>query len=195
MATVVGAGQVALPVEAANITTVVEVPESRWILWAQGPLRGPAVRFWTIVVCAVLAALVLGSLPPSPLRRREWVLLALGLTQVHVGAALVVVGWFFLLVWRGRRESDQVAQWRFNLMQVFLVLLTLVMLGILIVVVGEGLLGNPEMFIVGNNSSRRVLNWFQPRVSGQLPQPQVASISVWYYRLLMLFWCFGWRQR
>jgi hypothetical protein len=188
MATVVGAGQVALPVEAANITTVVEVPESRWILWAQGPLRGPAVRFWTIVVCAVLAALVLGSLPPSPLRRREWVLLALGLTQVHVGAALVVVGWFFLLVWRGRRESDQVAQWRFNLMQVFLVLLTLVMLGILIVVVGEGLLGNPEMFIVGNNSSRRVLNWFQPRVSGQLPQPQVASISVWYYRLLMLFW-------
>jgi hypothetical protein len=107
---------------------------------------------------------------------------------VNVGAAMVVVGWFFLLVWRGRRESDQVGQWRFNLMQAFLVLLTLAMLGILVVVVGEGLLGSPEMFIVGNNSSRRVLNWFQPWVSGQLPEPHVVSISVWYYRLLMLFW-------
>ena len=188
METVVGAGPVALPVEAANITTVMEVPESRWILWARGPLRGPAVRFWTIVACAVLAALVLGSLPQSPLRRSEWVLLALGLTQVNVGAALVVVAWFFLLGWRGRRESDQVSPWRFNLMQAFLAFLTLVLLGILVVVVGEGLLGDPEMFIVGNNSSRRALNWFQPRVSGQLSEPQVMSISVWYYRLLMLFW-------
>jgi hypothetical protein len=188
MQRVVDAGTVALPVEAANISTVIRVPESRWILWARGPLRGPAVRFWSIVVCAILAALVLGSLPQSPIGRPTWVLLALGLTQVPVGAAMLVVGWFFLLAWRGSREPDSVGRWRFNLMQVFLVLLTFAMLAVLVVVVGEGLLGDPEMFIVGNHSSRRVLQWFQPRVSGQLPLPQVVSISVWVYRLLMLFW-------
>ena len=185
---VVGAGQVSLSVESANITTVMRVPESRWVLWAEGPLRGPAVRFWVILLCALLAALVLGILPNSPLRGREWMLLAVGLTQVNILAALIVVGWFFLLAWRGQRDPDKVRWWRFNLMQMFLVVLTLVVLGILIVVVREGLLGDPEMFIIGNGSSRRTLNWFQPRVAGQLPEPVLFSISVWYYRLLMLAW-------
>ena len=61
-----------------------QMPENRWILWADGPLRGPAVRFWTILVVAILAALALGSTPLSPLRRYEWILLAIGLTQVHL---------------------------------------------------------------------------------------------------------------
>ena len=44
------------------------------------------------------------------------------------------------------------------------------------------------MFIIGNNSYRTYLQWFQPRVGGELPEPYIVSISVWYYRLLMLFW-------
>ena len=44
------------------------------------------------------------------------------------------------------------------------------------------------MFIVGNNSSRTYLQWFQPREGPQLPEPYIISISVWFYRLLMLFW-------
>ncbi|MCP4786397.1 MAG: hypothetical protein GY878_22890 [Fuerstiella sp.] len=181
-------GAVNLPAVGANVTTTMMVPQNRWILWANGPQRGPAVRFWTIVASAILVALVLGSVSLSPLRRIEWVLLALGLTQVHISAAMLVVGWLFLLAWRSKREPGQMGFWRFNLLQLLLVFLTFIVMGIFIVVVGEGLLGNPDMFIVGNGSSRTSLNWFQPRIGLDMPEPHIISISVWYYRLLMLFW-------
>ena len=186
--TVAAVEAVTLPVAGANVTTALRVPANRWILWAGGPLRGPVVRFWTIVVSAILAAAALGSLSLSPLRRIEWVLLALGLTQVHVAAGMLVVGWLFLLAWRGKRGPEQMGFFRFNLLQLWLVLFTLIVLGIFVVVVGEGLLGNPEMFIVGNGSSRTYLNWFQPLTGSSLPAPYIVSISVWFYRLLMLFW-------
>lgn len=171
------AGRVRLPVEAANINTTLSVPESRWVLWATGPLRGPAVRFWTILAVSVLAAWVLGGLRLSPLRRFEWVLLALGLTQIHVAAALLVVGWFFLLAWRGKSAGDM-RPWKFDLLQIFLASLTLVALIILVAAVKEGLLGSPEMFIRGNGSTRTSLQWFQPRSGNELPTPQVVSVSV-----------------
>jgi hypothetical protein len=181
------AGRVRLPVEAANITTVMNTPQSRWVLWAAGPLRGPAVRFWTVLAVSVLAAWVLGGLALSPLRRIEWVLLALGLTQVHFAAALVVVGWFFLLAWRGK-SAGEVKPWKFDLLQIFLTGLTLVSMIVLIAAVKEGLLGDPEMFIRGNGSSSTSLQWFQPRGGDELPMPRVVSVSVWFYRLLMLAW-------
>ena len=79
-------------------------------------------------------------------------------------------------------------RWVFNLQQIGLVFVTFTALGILIVVVGAGLLGNPEMFVIGNGSSQTYLRWFQPRAELKLPEPTIVSISVWYYRLLMLFW-------
>jgi hypothetical protein len=188
LTTVAAVGRVKLPVVGSNVTTVMRVPANRWVLWAHGPLMGPAVRFWTILACAILAALALGSLPQSPLRRVEWVLLALGLTQVHVAAAMWVVGWLFLLAWRGRQQPDRMRAWRFDLLQVGLVLITLVALGILIVVVSKGLLGSPEMFVRGNGSSQTYLQWYQGRTGTALSEPYVISISVWFYRLLMLAW-------
>ena len=76
----------------------------------------------------------------------------------------------------------------FNLLQVGIVILTLIALGIFVVIVGKGLLGHPDMFIIGNGSSRTYLKWFQPRIDTDLPIAKVVSISVWFYRLLMLFW-------
>jgi hypothetical protein len=204
--TVATAGQIALPVDGANITTVMTVPESRWVLWAEGPQRGPAVRFWGVLAVAVLAALALGSVSLSPLRRIEWVLLAIGLTQVNVAAAMVVVVWLFLLAWRGRQNPALLPRSVFEPLQVMIVLLTLASLGILVVVASKGLLGQPEMFIVGNHSTRTSLQWFQPRGGLNLPEPYVVSISVWYYRYAMLAWAlwlaiallrwltWGWKQ-
>ncbi len=188
LGTIARAGRVTLPITGSNITTILQAPESRWILWAQGPQMGPAVRFWIIVPVAILAAIVLGCLPGSPLRIHEWVLLSLGLTQVDLVPAMIVVGWLFLLAWRGRQTPSPDHRWSFNLMQVFLVLMTFVVLCILVSVVRAGLLGQPEMFIVGNGSSQVYLQWFQPATSGPLPQPWVVSVSLWYYRLLMLLW-------
>lgn len=62
------------------------------------------------------------------------------------------------------------------------------------------------MFISGNNSTRTLLRWYEARCDGALPQSQCFSISVWWYRLLMLLWAlwlalslirwlaWGWRQ-
>jgi hypothetical protein len=181
-------GTIELPVDAANVNTQVGVPESRWVLWAEGPLRGPAVRFWTLLACALLVALILGSLKNSPLQRWEWILLSLGLTQVPLAASTIVVGWLFLLVWRGTDRAQQMRWSAFDGLQLLLVLLTVAALCVLVAVVAEGLLGNPKMFIVGNGSHVTSLRWFAPRPGTQLPVVSVWSVSVWYYRLLMLVW-------
>jgi hypothetical protein len=188
LATHARAESVRLPVESANISSTISVPDDRWVLWAAGPQRGPAVRFWVILVCSLLAALVLGRVKLSPLRTLEWMLLAIGLTQVPLPAALIVVAWLFLLAWRGRDTAQALPMTSFNLLQVTLAGATVVALGILIVAVGQGLLGNPEMFIGGNGSSRTVLRWYQARSGELLPQPGCWSISIWWFRFLMLLW-------
>lgn len=188
MELVADTGQVSLPVQGSNVTTIMQVPDSRWVLWADGPLRGPAVRFWTILVTAVLIALLLGRVPHSPLSYIEWALLSIGLTQINVVAAIFVVGWLLLLSRRGTPMMRELRPSVFNLLQVGIVILTLIALGIFVVIVGKGLLGHPDMFIIGNGSSRTYLKWFQPRIDTDLPIAKVVSISVWFYRLLMLFW-------
>lgn len=180
--------QVILPVESANVSSVLQPPADRWVLWTAGPLRGPAVRYWTIVVVAVLAGIGLGSLPNSPLRRWQWVLLVLGLTQVHLAAALLVVSWLLILGYRGRLDPHSMRAFSFDALQCFLVLLTVIALVILVAAVREGLLGDPKMFIVGNGSSPAYLAWYSPRSDATLPTPMIVSVSIWWYRGLMLLW-------
>jgi hypothetical protein len=182
------AAEVRLPVESANVQTVINVPEDRWVLWANGPQRGPAVRFWGILICSLLAALALGRIAGSPIHSVEWMLLAIGLTQVPLVAALAVVGWLFLLGWRGTDGFQRLGPTGYNLLQIALIALTATALGILLTAVGEGLLGNPEMFITGNDSTRTALRWFQARSEALLPRPGCVSISIWWYRFFMLAW-------
>jgi hypothetical protein len=180
--------RVLLPVPSANIESVVSIPQNRWVLWTDGPLRGPAVRFWVILATALLAAAILSWLKTSPLRLYEWMLLAIGLTQVPLPLALIIVGWLFFLVWRGRPSFPLLPAWRFNLLQLFLILLTFCAFGVFIAVVGAGLLGSPEMFIVGNGSTADSLRWYQASSGDELPQPHCFSVSIWWYRIFMLVW-------
>ena len=182
------AEQVRLPVASANIETSMRIPDDRWVLWTRGPLRGPAVRFWSLLACALIAAWVLGRISTSPLRSFEWMLLAIGLTQVPLPAALAVVGWLFFLAWRGRPSFRALPAWGFNLLQIFLIALTAVTLVIFVAVVAAGLLGSPEMFILGNGSHRTLLRWYQARTGVELPTPGCFAVSIWWYRILMLVW-------
>lgn len=201
MATRVTFPGVTLPVEAANVTSVMNVPESRWVLWTRGPLRGPAVQFWVILLLAGLVGWALSRHPLSPLRGYEWVLLAIGLTQVHFTAGLLVLTWLFLLAYRGKRDPASRHWLGFNFFQLALILLTIIALGILVTVVSRGLLGQPEMFIRGNGSHAGRLAWFTPASSNELTRPEIISVSIWFYRLLMLAWALwlanaviGWLQ-
>ena len=188
LATRVSLDAVQLPVMGANVAAEVQVPENRIVLWARGPLMGPAVRIWTVLIVAIFTALALGRVPSSPLRTWEWLLLVIGLTQVHLIAAMMVVAWLFALAWRGRLPPQPAGRWRFNCLQLGLAALTLVVLGIFIAIVGEGLLGDPKLFIQGNGSTSNYLRWLEPRTGTALPIPEVVSVSIWFYRLLMLSW-------
>ena len=182
-------GAVRLPVESANIQSSLGVGEDRWVLWASGPRRGPAVRFWVILLTSLLTALALGRIPKSPLRSLQWMLLMIGLTQVPLWAAFTVIGWFFLLQWRGHERFQTLPWLGYNASQLGLVALTATALGILLFAVSAGLLGNPKMFILGNGSTSTLLRWFQARSEGtSLPMCSCVSVSIWWYRFAMLLW-------
>ncbi len=183
------ADAVQLPVESANITTVIRSPGMHWVLWTHGPLRGPAVRLWGVLAVSLLAAWVLSRLSFSPLRTWEWLLLAIGLTQVPWSLAAVVVGWLFWLVWRGHESFQKIPGWLYALLQIALIVLTFVVLGAFVEVVDKGLRGFPLTYIEGNGSTQGgYLKWFQPSAAGLLPQPECVTLSVWFYRFLMLAW-------
>jgi hypothetical protein len=184
----VGVATVVLPVPCANVQTVLKVPDGRWVLWTHGPMRGPTVRFWSILLFSMLAGTALGRLQASPLGVRDWVLLCIGLTQVPLPAAILVAGWLLCLTLRAREPYAEVRPWLYNTLQTGLVVWTLGALAVLASAVAKGLLGQPEMFIIGNGSSRLVLNWYEARSTGTLPRPGCVHVSDWWYRLAMLLW-------
>lgn len=181
------AGSIVLPVESSNITTEIDVPEDRWTLWTFGPTIGPAVRFWGLLLGSLIAAAVLAQLRLSPLKSVAWFLMLVGLTQVSLFSALVVIVWFFLFSWRGTVPWEGRPFLR-NLFQLFLIGLTIAFFVIMISLLNEGLLGSPRMFIIGNYSNSKILQWTDPRCVLQLPQPGCITVSIWWYRLLMLLW-------
>ena len=183
-----GVDALRLPVESANVTTTVSMPAQRWVLWTTGPQRGPAVRFWSLLVCALLLAWGLGSVSLPTLKRWEWALLLVGLTQTSLIAAFGFVAWMFALAWRGRHGAQIRGRLWFNLVQLNLAGGALLAAGVLASVLHAGLLGDPRMFIQGEGSTTDVLRWFQARSGPDLPVPAVISVSIWFYRLLMLAW-------
>ncbi|WP_200375205.1 hypothetical protein [Thiocystis violacea] len=176
-----------LGLPAVNLTQTLRLPDDRWVLFAAGPGLGPAVLFWGLLIVLTGLALGLGRNRLTPLRFHDWFLLGIGLALVEVWAALLIAGWLFALGLR--RELDEgPSAWRFNLIQIGLVLLTLAALAALIGVVQQGLLGRPEMQIMGNGSSGGLLNWYQDRGGPTLPEVWVLSVPMWIYRALMLGW-------
>lgn len=172
---------------AVNARVTLNMPENRWILLAGGPDWGPAVLFWSYLVVIAAIAFGLGRLAATPLRTWQWLLLGLGLTQIPVVMALVIVGWLPALSLRERQPMPR--HWLpFNAVQIVMVLWTLAALASLFAAVQAGLLGQPEMQIAGNHSTPLILHWTQDRIGGNMPLPWVATLPVWVFRVLMLAW-------
>lgn len=170
-----------------NSRTTVRPGHDRWVLLTGGIRQGPAVLFWGVLIVVVVLALLLGRIKGTPLHTSSWILLGIGLTTVTPFIALLIAAWIFALYARGRSLGPDHAV-RFDAMQVGLVLLTLIALAALFGAVSNGLLGNPEMQIAGNGSSRGTLNWYQDRIDSVLPQAWFVSLPVLAYRFLMLAW-------
>lgn len=183
-----------LGVAGVNADTRVQLSPDRWVLWASGPGIGPAVVFWGVVGLVVVLAVVLARLDLTPLSLLDWLLLGLGLSQAEVWAAVLVVLWLFALGLR-RRLTRATGPWPYNLAQIGLVLLTLAALAALVSAVEQGLLGTPTMQIAGNDSSTTDLRWYLDRSDGSTAPVTVVSVSIWFYRGLMLAWALwlAWR--
>jgi hypothetical protein len=174
---------------AANARVTLRMPQDRWLLWVSGPSWGPAVLFWGYLLLALGAAMLLaraGARSGTPLRAYEWLLLALGLTQVPAAAALCVAAWFFAMAYRAHMPPQR--RWLHNLLQIGLALFTVAALACLYVAVHAGLLLQPDMQVQGGGSHAALLHWYTDRVSGALPTPSAVSVPLWVFRVLMLAW-------
>jgi hypothetical protein len=173
-----------------NAHVELAVPEKRWVLFAGGPRLGPSVMFWSALAIVAGLAWLLGRIPLTPLGRREWLLLGVGLTQAPFAASVPVLACLFALGVRGRAAERVRAlrPWTFRLLQLALVLLALAAAGALAYAIQNGLLGSPEMRIEGNGSDSSTLRWYVDRAGQPLPEPWVVSLSIWWYRAAMLAW-------
>ncbi len=169
-----------------NFHTVVELPRERWLLYTQGPARGPALLFWGYLVLIVIAALLLPRLPFSPLGWPAWLLLGLGLTQVPVAVAVFIAGWFFAV--GSRRAWPFFGRHRQNLLQLVLLFYSFAFILALFASVYDGLVSSPDMEIQGAGSHVGHLVWYADRSSGELPQVAAFSANLWFWRAFMLLW-------
>jgi hypothetical protein len=169
-----------------NSHVQVRLGQDRWVLFTWGPRFGPAVLFWGVLVVIILLAFGLSKIKLTPLKFWQWSLLLIGLSQIPVISALVVVAWLMALRLREKKSSSDADY--FNLIQVSIGILTLLSLVILFIAIEQGLLGSPDMQITGNSSSAYTLNWYQDRSAEILPTATVVSVPLTVYRILMLLW-------
>ncbi len=188
ISTMFGASSVDLGAPSVNATTTMQVSGERWLLFAFGPRVGPAVLFWSLLLVLFAVSLALGRNRWTPLRFGHWLLLGVGLSQVHVALAAVFVAWLLALGWRARNEGTELGHVAFNFRQLALIALTFTALGILGVSIYQGLLGAPDMQVRGNGSGSSTLRWFADRSTGVLPSPWMISVPLLFYRGAMLVW-------
>lgn len=178
--------QVDLGLASVNANLNIGLGQDRWVLFTMGPKLGPAVLFWGVLIVIVLLSLGMGKIRLTPLKARQWFLLLVGLSQIPLESAGIVIAWLMLLGWR---KSQPVSGIRyFNALQVMIGILTVVSLGMLFLAVEQGLLGSPDMQIIGNQSSAFNLNWYQDRSLAALPVATLISVPLIVYRVLMLAW-------
>ena len=175
-----------LAIGSVNIHIKILLGQDRWVLFTTGPKFGPAVLIWGVLIILVLLSFGLGKISVTPLKQWHWLLLLIGLSQIPVSLALVVVIWLIALGVRAKNHPETPGY--FNVMQIGLGLLTLFSLGLLFIAVQQGLLGTPDMQISGNQSSAFNLNWYQDRSNEHLPSATVITLPVMTYRILMLLW-------
>ncbi|MDO9240442.1 MAG: hypothetical protein Q7U30_10535, partial [Methylicorpusculum sp.] len=178
--------KVDLGLPSVNADLQVILGQDRWILYTLGPKFGPAVLLWGVLIVLVGLAMGLGKIALTPIKHWQWLLLLIGLSQVSILSGLIVVLWLIAL--GAKAQYPESSSRFFNALQVGLGALTLISLSILFIAVEQGLLGAPDMQIIGNQSSAYSLKWYQDRSDAQLPIATVFSVPLIVYRILMLAW-------
>jgi hypothetical protein len=176
-----------LKAAAANIRFVIDMPKGRWTLWADGPVQGPAVLFWSFAGAILILSLILARVSSTPLKTISWFLLFIGLSQLNLFYAFLVAGWLVALGIRGSRPIIK-GNFLFNISQILLVFWTFLALVLIYLGLQRALLAAPAMRVAGNGSFDSHLAWFVDRTSGLIPQAYVVTIPDKIYHYIMLAW-------
>jgi len=179
--------EINLNAPSSNITTQVNVSNQRWILWAKGPLLGPAILYWGELLAFIFIALLLARVKFSPLNTVQWLILGLGLSLNNWGILVLIALWFASIT-ASQYRPKETKQTLFNLSQLFLYAFSAVAIISLLAVVPISLLSSPSMGIEGYQSYGNTLTWFADKADGKLPSVTILSISVWFYKAIMLVW-------
>ena len=170
-----------------NDRTSINVPADRVVLVVGGPPVGPAVLFWGVLIVIIAVGWGLGRSGFTPLSAVSWVLLGLGVAQMSLVGIAVVVGWFLLMEARRRFGPALSRRW-FIAAQVAVALWGLLAAGVLLETVRVGLLGYPDLMVLGNGSDAAHLHWYADRFAASTAQAWVLSAPVYVYRVAMLLW-------
>ncbi|RTL34815.1 MAG: hypothetical protein EKK53_25270 [Burkholderiales bacterium] len=180
----------ALGLPGVNDTLQLQVPQDRLVLAVGGPLMGPAVLIWGVLAVVLALAWFVPRGLPGVMARPAWLILALGVAPVSLGALGVLAGWFALLEAR-RRWALAAPDARRGLrmaVQFGLMLWTVFAIGALLDVLRTGLLGYPDLLVAGPASNAQSLSWFADRFTERTASAWVFSVPMWLYRALMLAW-------
>lgn len=173
----------------SNVQFAVQLPDTRWTLFAWGPGIGPAVTYWAELAVFVVIAWLLGRWSRSPLRFFEWLLLGLGLSTQSWLVFLFVALWLLLIRWRERWTPSADMTLRYNAVQVLIALFTLFVVASLVFTgIRNGLLAPPNMGILDQHYGDGYLWWFSDQTPGVIAAPTVLSAPMWLYRALFFAW-------
>lgn len=172
---------------ASNISSNLRLPENRWLLATTGPRLGPAVLYWSELAVLVLLALILGRIDWTPLKTQHWLLLGLGFSTFSWPVLGLVAVWILAVGARDKWRIDG-PWWRYNIMQLGIVILTVVALSSIVASLPMGLLGTPDMHVTGNDSWGNYLSWFADRSESTIPVATAMSVPMWIYKGLILAW-------
>jgi hypothetical protein len=173
----------------SNVQFAVQLPDTRWTLFAWGPGIGPAVTYWAELAVFVVIAWLLGRWSRSPLRFSEWLLLGLGLSTQSWLVFLFVALWLLLIRWRERWTPSADMTLRYNAVQVLIALFTLFVVASLVFTgIRNGLLAPPNMGILDQHYGDGYLWWFSDQTPGVIAAPTVLSAPMWLYRALFFAW-------
>jgi hypothetical protein len=180
----------ALGLPGVNDALHLAVPQDRLVLAVGGPLMGPAVLIWGVLAVVLVLAWFLPRGLPGVMARPAWLILALGVAPVSLGALGVLAGWFAVLEARRRwmRATPGGPRGLRMAVQFALMLWTVFAIGALLDVLRTGLLGYPDLLVAGPDSSAQALSWFSDRFTEHTASAWVFSAPMWLYRALMLAW-------
>ena len=185
--TLYSAPRLELGAAAVNLAASTTLPADRWLLLTWGPVRGPAVLFWSMLLALVGLAWAAARLAGAPLSRGAWIGLAIGAGQGGIVPGLILLG-FVAATGARARHGERLRGWSYNAMQIGYVLLAAAAVAATLGAIHNGLLGGPSMMVQGEGSTATELHWYQDRSAGTTPATTVISVPMWVWRLAMLAW-------